>query len=186
MKTLKIILGTTYAVLILLLLLTNLRCCTISSSIEPEITLPEPSESPQPMPTPNDTIVQQAEEVGQSGALKITLLWDFQGDIDLHVKQPNGTTIYYKKKKDIFTGGFLDVDNRNGGSGAAENIYWEDPKGGNYQISLVYFSASPSTNVAEQGVCSVIVFQNGKEPIVYKVEMLHVNDRKLVATIGVD
>ena len=101
MKTLKIILGTTYAVLILLLLLTNLRCCTISSSIEPEITLPEPSESPQPMPTPNDTIVQQAEEVGQSGALKITLLWDFQGDIDLHVKQPNGTTIYYEKKKDL-------------------------------------------------------------------------------------
>ena len=44
----------------------------------------------------SDEDVSQAMTVGESGQLKITLLWDFPGDIDLHVEQPNGREIYYK------------------------------------------------------------------------------------------
>ena len=47
-----------------------------------------------------DTSVREAEAVGESGDLKVTLLWDFPGDIDLHVVQPNGRQIYYQHKHD--------------------------------------------------------------------------------------
>lgn len=34
------------------------------------------------------------EDVGGDGDIKITLLWDFPGDLDLHVMQPNGEEIW--------------------------------------------------------------------------------------------
>lgn len=160
----KFILGAIYPILAILLL-SNLKYCNTEVIDH------------QPNLIAGD-VVRQAERTGNSGDLKITLQWDFQGDIDLHVKQPNGKVIYYKKPKDSSTRGFLDVDNQNGGNGAAENIYWENPPKGEYSVSLVYFNPSKSTSIAESGTCSVVVFQQGNEPRIYKVYMKNVNDKK--------
>ena len=176
MKTLKTILITLYPVLILLLLLSNIKGCRNDNT-----STPTPRE---PVTEPSDTsIVRQAERTGNTGELKVTLIWDFQGDIDLHVSQPNGNEIFFRNRQDSSTGGYLDVDNRDGGRDAAENIYWERAKPGKYQISINYFSPSPTTGVAERGVCKVVVFQSGEEPKMYNVEMTTVNEKKVITDV---
>lgn len=172
MKQLKIILGIVYPILIiLLLLLYSNRCSRWGDETEDYV---DPA-----------TLVEQAQQTGQSGNLKITLLWNFQGDIDLHVTQPNGKTIYYDDSKDTSTGGFLDIDNRNGGNGAAENIFWENPPKGEYHVNLVYYQGSQSTGLAESGTCSVVIFQQGKSPQTYQIEMNHVEEVKDVVTLNI-
>lgn len=195
MKQLKTILGVIYPILIVLLLLSNCRGCKHSDNSQRSIEEPvdtariggEPADTARIGGEPADSasVVEQAQNTGQSGNLKITLLWNFQGDIDLHVTQPNGKTIYYKESKDASTGGFLDVDNRNGGNGSAENIFWENPPKGNYNVKLVYYKESQTTGIAESGTCSVVVFQQGKSPQTYQVEMNNVDETKNVVTINI-
>lgn len=179
MKLLKVILNIIYPILILLLLLANNRCQgtgTVEASDSRNVIREEEA-------TDSANIVRQARETGGSGNLKITLLWSFQGDIDLHVTQPNDSTIYWRRPKDSVTGGFLDVDNRLGGVESAENIFWETPPMGEYIVSLVYYGPSESSNVAESGICSVVVFQDGKTPLTYKVKMANVKEEKIVTRI---
>ena len=144
MKGIKIFLGSIYAVLIILILLSLMRCNRESERqvidtvlddnemIDTSVTdsILEPVEDPD--------AIEQAQEIGGSGALKITLLWDFVGDIDLHVYEPNGFHIYYKgdHKKDLETGGELDQDNIPGGPGSAENIFWTNPPSGKYIVNI--------------------------------------------------
>lgn len=174
MKTLKIILYALYLMLIILLLLSNIKGCNNNNR----------TEYSEPITESTDTlIVRQAERTGNIGELKVTLLWNFQGDIDLHVAQPNGKEIFFDNRRDRSTGGYLDVDNRDGGRGSAENIYWERAEPGEYQVSVEYYGPSKTTYVAESGVCSVVIFQTGKEPQTYKVDMTAVKDKKVITTI---
>lgn len=196
MKSLKTILGLTYPILILLLLLNN---CKGSNLEETAVTPPSPLPSPlvdslaTQVPESEDVeidstaseVVRQAESIGSTGALKITLLWNFHADLDLHVKQPNGKVIYYKEKKDTSTGGFLDVDNREGGDGAAENIFWNEPPTGQYLVGLQYYNKAQS-GLAESGVCTIVVFQEGREPVAYNVNMTTLKEFKTVLSINID
>lgn len=161
MRKLKLILISVYVILVALLL-ANLKSCDKQE---------------------DKSLVNRARGVGDIGELKVTLLWDFQGDVDLHVKQPDGETIYYQNTRDPESGGYLDVDNLCGGSGAAENIYWEKAPHGVYQVKVKYYGHSQLTGRADAGVCSVVVFQYGKEPQLYKVEMRKVGDEEVVADI---
>ena len=157
MKQLKVILFLVYPILIILLCLSNCNGC------KDRIETAEQVDTLRPRPVLVDTVrliiepvdtanaVEQAQQIGHSGHLKVTLLWNFQGDIDLHVTQPNGSTIYYDNKIDLSTGGNLDRDNKAGGNGSAENIYWENPPQGEYKVSLVYYQPSVDTQVAESG-----------------------------------
>lgn len=174
MKVLKAILVAIYPILIALLLLLNLKACDRQNETPPQGEVTDTTEE-----------VRQAQEVGKTGNLKVTLLWDFFGDIDLHVTQPNGYEIFYDNRTDSETGGYLDVDNVNGGNGSAENIYWEKPQKGNYSISLVYYQPSRSMNLIQSGTCTVVVFQQGKSPITYKVRMDNVRDQKHIANISI-
>lgn len=196
MKKLKTILASVYIVLILLLLLFMLRKC---HRTEPETTVrvdtvivERPIHDTVIVTPPIDTTavdtsaVREAEQTGQSGNLKVTLLWDFAADIDLHVVQPNRKEIYFKYPKDTSTGGRLDVDNRKGGSGAAENIYWAEPPKGQYKVSLVYYRENISFTLPTTGTCTVIIFQEGKEPKTYKVEMATRKERKEITTVVVE
>lgn len=135
MKGLKTVLISIYAFLVLLLLLGFIRCCNREE--------------------PAAAAADRASNIGHDGRLKITLLWDFPGDIDLHVIEPNRREICFYNAVDRSTGGFLDVDNTAGGVGSAENIYWETPPSGNYSVSLVYYSASSSCPYG--GPCTVVV-----------------------------
>lgn len=94
------------------------------------------------------------------GDLKVTLSWNFYADIDLYAYEPSDNWIYYKYKRSP-SGGFLDVDNRNGGLGASENIYWEKPEEGNYYIYLDYYGASKLNNMKQSGICNVAVMYKG-------------------------
>lgn len=186
MRYLKSILFSVYVILILLLLLFNLKSCGNFSRNNKQETDIVRSDSTDVVPKRDSTeIIRKANKIGNIGALKVTLLWDFQGDIDLHVKQPNGNEIYYKKPSDNTTGGFLDVDNKNGGSGSAENIFWSKPQKGTYIISLVYFQPSMASKIAEFGNCTVVVFKEGEEPRSYEVSMTKVKENKIVANINV-
>lgn len=196
MKSLKTILGFIYPILIILLLLNNCNGCSReeTSSPSPLPSIP-PMDSIQTPPVPEsddveiDTtateVVRQAESIGSTGALKVTLLWNFHADIDLHVKQPNGKVIYYKDKKDTSTGGYLDVDNREGGNGAAENIFWNEPPTGQYMVALNYYGKSQSGK-AESGTCTIVVFQEGREPAAYNVNMSTLKEFRNIVLINIE
>lgn len=177
MKTLKTVLFSTYALLVILLLI-NYNTNKTEASTRFSDTLTE-----EPVDTAD--VVRTAEKVGNNGALKVTLLWNFEGDIDLHVKQPNNKEIYYDHKNDASTGGALDVDNQNGGNGSAENIYWARPPKGEYTIQLVYYQQSKSTGVVGSGICKVVVFQEGKAPQTYTTEMSEVKETKTIIKIKI-
>ena len=177
MKTLKTVLFSTYALLAILLLI-NYNTNKTEASTRSSDTLTE-----EPVDTAD--VVRTAEKVGNNGALKVTLLWNFEGDIDLHVKQPNNKEIYYDNKNDASTGGALDVDNQNGGNGSAENIYWARPPKGEYTIQLVYYQQSKSTGVVGSGICKVVVFQEGKAPQTYTTEMSEVKETKTIIKIKI-
>lgn len=175
MKGMKIFLGSIYVVLIILLLLSLMRCNRDSEPqvVDTGLVDEEPIDTTvtdsMPAPVEDQDAVEQAQEIGNSGALKITLLWNFKADIDLHVVEPNGFHIYYSKQKDPQTGGELDKDNIPGGPNSAENIFWTNPPSGRYHVSIKYFSAR--TNPARSGECTVVIFREGREPEVRKVMM---------------
>lgn len=100
-----------------------------------------------------------------SGSLKVTLSWSFYADIDLHVIEPNGNRIYYIDRTSS-TGGYLDRDDRDGGSGAVENIYWENAPDGTYTIVLDYFGRSASHSMSQSGVCKVTLLCNGNGRVI--------------------
>ena len=193
MKSLKTILGLTYPILIALLLLNNCKGCSREVSTE---TTPPPTplldsiaaptlEDEVEIDTTATEVVRQAESIGSTGALKVTLLWNFHADIDLHVKQPNGKVIYYKDKQDSSTGGYLDVDNREGGNGAAENIFWKEPPRGHYVVALNYYGKSQSGK-SESGTCTVVVFQEGRESVAYNVDMTTLSEFKKIVLINIE
>lgn len=188
MNYLKAILYGTFVVLIMTLLLTNMRWCRpnpipLSTIIEEPIQQEEPVEEPQ-----TDTLrgAEEARQIGGSGDLKITLLWDYYADMDLHVTQPNNQTIYYSSPRDNSTGGFLDVDDRTGGNNAAENIYWNNPPSGNYSVSLHYYGRGTNGgNSTQSGVCKIYIFWKGQLIQAHSVPMSQVGDKKLVTNISI-
>jgi hypothetical protein len=72
------------------------------------------------------------------GDIQITLTWDNEADLDLHVLDPFEEEIYFKNRSSE-SGGMLDYDDMNGYG--PENIYW--PKGkaplGLYEVSVHHF-----------------------------------------------
>jgi len=78
------------------------------------------------------------------GDVQITLTWNNNADIDLHVIDPNGEKIYWKNKTSS-SGGSLDVDNTV--AYGPENIFW--PKGeapeGIYEVYIHHFDWGSSS-----------------------------------------
>ena len=172
MRCLKFVLVSVYVILIILVLLLNLR----SDNYRVDLNLiKEDSVYIDP--------VESAEKIGEKGKLKITLLWNFSADLDLHVQEPNGFEIYYKSKKDPQTGGYLDVDNMIGGMGAAENIFWENPPQGEYVVSVVYYKAV--NDMVRTGMCQVVIFREKESPITYNIEMKNVKQEEIVARFNI-
>lgn len=67
---------------------------------------------------------------GQTGDVSFRLTWNGPQDLDLYVKEPDGTVIYYSNRGPTSTGGQLDVDSNAGCSGPdqspTENIFWPE------------------------------------------------------------
>jgi hypothetical protein len=86
---------------------------------------------------------------GGGGVIQITLTWWSGVDLDLHVIDPNSEEIYYSNTTST-SGGYLDVDDRDGGSAespAVENVRWtSSAPSGSYIVKVRYFSGSGATD----------------------------------------
>lgn len=180
MRYLKLVLASVYIILMLLLLFNMCGEKNANSVIEPI----EIDTIPVPVTIEDTSAVERARTIGQNGNLKVTLLWDFAADIDLHILEPTGEHIYHGNKRSSKSDGFLDCDNRVGGTGAAENIFWKRPPQGEYRISVKYYGKVGPTPIF--GTCRVVVFKENKEPFVYEVSFNDVGEKKEVVTVNIE
>lgn len=183
MKPLKIFLGLIYIILLLLLLLLGLKTCRNNNIEPPRIEEPQEVQDSVPeVPVDTASLIREAEEVDSNGDLRITLMWDFLSDIDLHVIEPSGEEIFYDHLRSR-SGGRLNRDNLRGGEGAAENVYWENPPKGQYKVSVVYYKAN--TPVPAQGDCNIVVFKRGCEPEYHNVKVTTPDSSKKIIVTDV-
>lgn len=168
-NALKFFLTFVYIVLIILLLFQ--RCSR--------------EETPVAEDEPMDELeaIEAAEDIGGNGEIKITLLWNFYGDVDLHVTQPNGNELSFRDMTDRRTGGRLDVDNREGGRGSAENIYWTRPLKGTYRVNVELYRVSPAS---PNGGEAKVVVKNGIHTNTYTVRLSYEGQNRLVTQFYYD
>lgn len=102
-----------------------------------------------------DSIKERVKKAGGNvtGDLCCRLAWSNFDDLDFHMQEPNGKTIYYGAKVSQSTGGMLDVD-MNAGSGKTrepvENIFYGDRrrmKEGVYELMVHQYMRRESTGV---------------------------------------
>ncbi|MDE6206928.1 MAG: hypothetical protein K2M55_03880 [Muribaculaceae bacterium] len=168
------VLALSYLLLILLLMLGNCHGC----DREPETDAP----APQELPTEEAREAEErAENVGGDGEIKVTALWDFPGDVDLHVIQPNGNELWFRNMKDRRTGGELDVDNIPGGYGSAENVFWTNPESGTYKVDLVMYTINEE---APNGGTVNVVIKVGERRQTIPVRLSYSGQRVHVKTIN--
>ena len=90
----------------------------------------------------DETIVVDGTEV-RTGPIQVTLEWDGDADLDLHVTDPAGDRVWYNYKS-VPSGGLLDVDAHsecvlNGST--VENIVWQGvPPAGTYQVMVDHYA----------------------------------------------
>lgn len=84
-------------------------------------------------------LIRDASKYG-FGDVKVTLKWDCSGDVDLHVKDPDGHHIYYGDENPAACEGSLDKDNQSGYG--PENIFFEKGKApqGIYKVKINNYS----------------------------------------------
>lgn len=171
-----------YAVLILLLLLSRCNTEPETPFVAPEPpapVLPNPRQQQELRPDPND----DPRRHGGMGRLKITLMWDFYGDIDLHVKEPSGNVIMYNNKVSR-SSGRLDKDNTVGGRGSAENIFWQSkPPRGEYKVYLDFFAKS--SRQPSSGSCRVYVYIDGVLVNRFDQHMSRYKEKHLITTVRI-
>gem|GEM_PF-1119184 len=90
-------------------------------------------------PITSDEITHITNELGAGvGPITVTLGWQTEDDLDLHMITPDGSRIYYRNK--TAQGGTLDVDMNARESNitipAVENIFFPDPENGHYKVYL--------------------------------------------------
>lgn len=122
------------------------------------------------------------EDVGGDGDIKVTLFWDFPGDVDLHVDQPNGVELSFMNMDDSANGGgVLDVDDRIGGRGSAENAYWRRPMEGDYTVRVVFYRVDEEAPTG--GPVRVVVKVNGQQQE-FNLQLTSLGEDKTVHTFN--
>ena len=100
-----------------------------------------------------------------TGLLQVSLSWDQENDVDLHLIDPSGEEIYYGNPVSV-TGGQLDVDSNAGCSIDNinnENIYYEDSSdvtipSGEYEVLVNLWS---NCSVASNTNYTVVAYYGG-------------------------
>lgn len=99
-----------------------------------------------------------------SGLLQISLSFDNEKDVDLHLLEPNGGHIFFGNRRSS-NGGFLDIDSNAGCTIDGvnnENIYYQDGatiEAGTYKVYALMYS-NCDTSIPTN--CIVTVFYNGE------------------------
>ena len=130
-----------------------------------------PAINPGAVDIPNNGIDENCDGsdlvVGQ-GTVQVTLIWDNDNDMDLHVLEPNGTRIWYASRGPTATGGRLDRDDnvfvcgRDIEPGGVENTYWPTgttPQAGTYTVEVREYARcqNPANWVAEVHIQGALV-----------------------------
>ncbi len=77
------------------------------------------------------------------GALRFTLRWSSHSDLDLHVVTPSSAEISFENR--LADGGTLDRDDRSGGPGSVENVFWRtEPPDGRYKVWVRNYRGGPA------------------------------------------
>eukprot|EP00470_Lotharella_oceanica_P001449 CAMPEP_0170173762 /NCGR_PEP_ID=MMETSP0040_2-20121228/7028_1 /TAXON_ID=641309 /ORGANISM="Lotharella oceanica, Strain CCMP622" /LENGTH=90 /DNA_ID=CAMNT_0010415091 /DNA_START=38 /DNA_END=307 /DNA_ORIENTATION=+ len=82
--------------------------------------------------------MRRMREGASDGKLHVALMWNDIADLDLHVTAPSGETVCHKNMRSR-CGGHQDVDmnvHAPLSTEPVENIYWENPPPGPYQIHV--------------------------------------------------
>lgn len=82
------------------------------------------------------------------GAIKVTLTWGSEPDVDLHVFEPNGIHVYYRNLRG--TSGFLDQDDVTSFGPEHYFVACEDLEEGIYRVGVNYYSGSSPENARVQ------------------------------------
>ena len=117
-------------------------------------------------------------------AIRATLIWDNCNDVDLHIREPRGTEISYRRKKSEESFGYLDID-RNVGSNCdtrpVENIRWEigrsAPAFGEYEVMVNLYSYD---NRAPHRTPFQLEVQYGSEVKHFQEEVSQAGEKKLI------
>lgn len=90
-----------------------------------------------------DNLPYPGIEAGE-GAIRASLTWGEQKDVDLHAFEPNGSHVYYVNTTGV--SGKLDVDDRSQYGPENYVVACEDVELGTYEIGLNYFAGSAPAN----------------------------------------
>ena len=113
---------------------------------------PGADDPPTPSPTPSATTSPTArpslppDVTLGTGDVQVTLLWDSDSDLDLHVVDPDGSEVSFSQTS-VPSGGQLDRDEvpscGDGGGARAENVFWPDggAPSGEYRAFVQHFRA---------------------------------------------
>lgn len=91
------------------------------------------------------------EKVAGTGAIRATLSWGDQPDVDLHIFEPNGSHVYYLNP--VGQDGELDVDDTDGQGPENYFVACDAVNVGTYQFGVNYFHGF----VPEHAVVSILV-----------------------------
>ena len=98
-----------------------------------------------------------------SGDVQITVSWDTDADLDLHVVDPNGHGVYYGQSE-VESGGVLDLDSFCGPESFIRNehIGWSQgtPPPGIYEVRLDHWKSCDAVETHY----IVNVYNQGREP----------------------
>ena len=96
-----------------------------------------------------------------NGSLRVTLVWDLPGDLDLYLRTPNGSEVFFAQP--MGDGALLDRDDRS--QTGPENVFWaRTPPTGEYQVCVVPFAVTTATRFI------VTVARPGLEPLTFRGE----------------
>lgn len=115
----------------------------VPQAAPPQVLPPQVVPPPVVPPQQRSDIDQRLErERAKSGEYQVSLIWDGQADLDLHVLCPGGGHIYFERTNGC--GAVLDVDmNAQGGRGSrtpVENVVWSGkPPSGTYRVQVHYY-----------------------------------------------
>lgn len=132
----------------------------------------------------------RGRNIGASGALKITLMWDDPTvDLDLHVVEPNDFEICYLggrdgQMHDPDTGGELDVDwqpSLSDSDNIGENAVWPTSPRGTYRASVVCFGPEGTGPID----CTVVVYQQNQPDQTYTLSLSGQGDVQEIPAIEV-
>ena len=138
-------------------------CITSCLNDGDETIIVEGEKLPNPKPTETEPQIVEIEDLqGESGDLRFNLQWDTNDDLDLMVITPCEDYIYLANPETECNGGTgkLDIDANFEvfPEHPQENIFWNNPAEGNYEVYVVNNSYNYKTHDADYNL--TIIYHN--------------------------